>query len=242
MNYDNRYEKVLKKIEHDQKCIPKYVCCVGAIGNQGVTGPIGPTGPSGLIGATGPTGPTGAIGPTGPAGGGISGTIIPFASGYSVALSAAADGTPESVNLVGFGDSSNYLITNGVIELTDPSGSQSNYAFSMPRDGVVTALSAYFSTSGTQPLGDTVVTVMAQLYQSTTPNNIFTPIPGAVVTLAPTLTGTTTAGTILSGITDGLNIPVSAETRLLLVYSISTTESLSGVTVLGYTSSGLTIL
>lgn len=242
MNYDNRYEKVLKKIEHDQKCIPKYVCCVGAIGNQGVTGPTGPTGPSGLIGATGPTGPTGAIGPTGPAGGGTSGTIIPFASGYSAVLAAATDGTPGVGNLIGFGDSSNYPITNGVIDLTDPAGSQVNYAFSMPRDGVITELSAYFSTSGIQSFGNANVTVTAQLYQSATPNNIFTPIPGAVVTLSPTLTGNVPAGTIVRGITDGLNIPVSAETRLLLVYSISTTGASSEISIIGYASSGLTIL
>lgn len=70
------YEKALKKIENDKKCIPN--CCFGIIGPTGPTGPTGPstgatgaTGPTGATGATGPTGSTGstgATGPTGPAG------------------------------------------------------------------------------------------------------------------------------------------------------------------------------
>lgn len=38
MNCNNNYEKALKKIEDDQKCIPKYICCVGATGPQGPSG------------------------------------------------------------------------------------------------------------------------------------------------------------------------------------------------------------
>ena len=41
MNFNNCYEKALNKIENDQKCIPKYVCCIGATGPQGATGPSG---------------------------------------------------------------------------------------------------------------------------------------------------------------------------------------------------------
>lgn len=38
MNCDKNYEKALQKIENDQKCMPKYICCIGA------TGPTGPAG------------------------------------------------------------------------------------------------------------------------------------------------------------------------------------------------------
>lgn len=52
MKNNINYEKIIKKIEKDKKCISN--CCFGIIG------PTGPTEPSG-----GPTGPTGATGATG---------------------------------------------------------------------------------------------------------------------------------------------------------------------------------
>ena len=55
------YEKALKKIEQDKKCIPTSYCCIGQV-NQGATGPTGPIGPTGPQGETGPMGPTGAAG------------------------------------------------------------------------------------------------------------------------------------------------------------------------------------
>ena len=36
--------------------------------------------------------------------------------------------------------------------------------------------------------------IRVQLYASNTPNNVFTPIPGAVVNLAPALSGTISIG------------------------------------------------
>ena len=81
----------------------------------------------------------------------------------------------------------------------------------------------------------------AQLYQSVTPNNTFTPVPGAEVTLAPALTGIISIGDISSGETTGLSIPVTAGTRLLWVMS-ATADGLSLVnTVAGYTSGGMTV-
>ena len=62
------YEKALKKIEQDKKCIPTSYCCIGQV-NQGATGPRGPIGP---IGPTGPQGETGPTGPSGPAGTSVS--------------------------------------------------------------------------------------------------------------------------------------------------------------------------
>ena len=38
MNYDDNYKRIKRKIEEQQKCMPKYVCCVG---NTGPTGPAG---------------------------------------------------------------------------------------------------------------------------------------------------------------------------------------------------------
>ncbi len=60
-------------------------------------------------------------------------------------------------------------------------------------------------TAALSLVGSTV-TITAQLYSSTVPNNLFTPIPGAIVTLAPSLTGILSIGNISNGITTGLNI------------------------------------
>ena len=89
-------------------------------------------------------------------------------------------------------------------------------------------------------LGSTV-TITAQLYSSATPDNTFTPVSGATVILAPPLTGVISTGTISKGITTGLNIPVTPETRYLLVFS-ATAAGLSLVNrVNGYASAGIAI-
>jgi BclB C-terminal domain-containing protein len=112
----------------------------------------------------------------------------------------------------------------------------------MPEDGTITSMAAYFSTTAALTLVGSTVTITAQLYSSTTPDNVFTPIPGAVVTLAPPLTGIVAIGTISSGSTTGLSIPVTTETRLLLVFSASVTAGIDvATTVAGYASAGLAI-
>lgn len=117
-----------------------------------------------------------------------------------------------------------------------------NLAFSVPRDGVITSLAGYLSISAAVSLIGSTVTVTAQLFQSSTPDDTFVAVPGAVVTLAPPLTGLISIGDITSGITSGLNIPVTAGTRLLLVFSAAVTAGLDLATVIdGYASAGLGI-
>lgn len=48
------YEKALKKIEEDQKCIPKFCCCPSLVGPPGSQGPQGEPGPQGPQGEPGP--------------------------------------------------------------------------------------------------------------------------------------------------------------------------------------------
>ena len=138
--------------------------------------------------------------------------------------------------IMGFGDSaSNISILGGIIDLTGGPGIPLAYAFSMPQDGTITSLSAYFSTTLSLSLVGSTVTITGQLYESTAPNNTFTPIPGAIVTLAPPFTGILAIGTISNGITTGLSIPVTAQTRLLMVFSASVTAGLDIATVIsGY--------
>lgn len=178
--------------------------------------------------------------PTGPAGGGA---IIPFASGLPVAPTTIALGLAGLPAIIGFGNSTTLPdILGATIDLTGASGLLTNLAFSVPRDGVITSIAAYFSVVLGLTLVGTEITVTAQLYESTTPDNIFTPIPGAVVTLSPSFTGIINVGSIASGIVDGLNIPVDAGTRLLMVFTI-TAEGLSLInTLTGYASAGVNIV
>ena len=220
----------------------------GATGLDGATGSTGPTGATGLDGATGPTGPTGATGSTGATGAtGATGSngstsIIPLASGLPISLTTIAGGLAGIPAFIGFGSSAPGLTVLGSsIDLTNPSGTLSNFAFSMPRSGTITSLSAYFSTTAALSLLGSSITIRAQLYVSNTPNNIFIPIPSAVVNLSPALTGTISIGTISSGITTGLSIPVTAGSRLLMVYSAQASGVSLVNTVAGYASAGIEI-
>ncbi|GIO01521.1 hypothetical protein J5TS2_21890 [Brevibacillus halotolerans] len=126
--------------------------------------------------------------------------------------------------------------------MTGAAGTLLNFAYSVPRDGIITSISAFFSTTLALTILGGSVTITAQLYSSPTPNNIFTPIPGAIVTLAPPLTGVISIGTISNGITTGLAIPVTAQTRLLMVYSITSSGLTVATAVSGYASAGVTIV
>ncbi|ETT44672.1 exosporium glycoprotein BclB-related protein, partial [Paenibacillus sp. FSL H7-689] len=218
----------------------------GASGTTGVTGATGTTGTTGVTGATGTagtTGVTGATGTTGATGASGSGTIIPYASGLPVVLTTVLGGLLNTSSLVGFGNSSTGVSVNGgIIDLTGAAGTLLNFAFSASRAGTITSLAAYFSTTAGLSLVGSTVTLTAQLFRSTTPNNSFTAVPGALVTLAPPLTGILALGTISSGVTTGLSIPVSAGDRLLMVFSASVTAGIDvATTVAGYASGGLTI-
>ncbi len=205
----------------------------GATGNTGATGPTGPTGLTGATGATGSTGATGANGST---------SIIPLASGLPISLTTIALGLAGIPAFIGFGSSAPGLTVLGSnIDLTNPSGTLSNFAFSVPRAGIITSLSAYFSTTAALSLLGSTITITAQLYVSSTPNNLFVPIPGAVVNLAPALTGTISIGNISNGLTTGLSIPVTPQSRLLMVYSARASGLSLINTVVGYASAGIEI-
>jgi BclB C-terminal domain-containing protein len=80
---------------------------------------------------------------------------------------------------------------------------------------------AYASNVNALSLIGTTVTLQAQLWKSTTADNTLTPVAGATVTLAPALTGIVALGAISSGTTAGLSIPVTNQTRLMVVYTAS---------------------
>ncbi len=211
----------------------------GDTGATGVTGVTGVTGATGALGTTGATGVTGTTGVTGAAG---AGAILPFASGLPAVLTTIAGGLVGTTSLVGFGSSATGVsVVGNTIDLTGAAGTLLNFAFSVPRDGTITALSAYFSTTAALSLVGSTISITATLYSSSTPDNTFTPIAGTEVTLAPALTGVISLGTISNGIVTGLAIPVTTQQRLLLVFSATATGLNLVNTVAGYASAGLSI-
>lgn len=211
-------------------------------GPPGPTGPTGPTGPSG--GPTGPTGATGSTGATGATGMGFVGSaIIPYASGTPIFLNSSLDDEINTSGLIAFGSSIDGIDTSGgtLIDLSAFGSGMPpalSMAFSMPTDGTINAISAYFSAfAGITLTGN--VTITAQLYSSSTPNDEFTPIPGATVTLAPSITGSIVLNAISNGITTGLNIPVTAQTRLLMVFTATGGTDTDVIT--GYACGGVQI-
>ncbi|WP_353128057.1 exosporium glycoprotein BclB-related protein, partial [Parapedobacter pyrenivorans] len=189
-----------------------------------------------LVAAKGDTGP---VGPAGTSGGGA---IIPFASGVPVTMTTILGGLSGTSAALGFGNSASGIPNIGVtIDLTGASGTNLNMAFSVPRDGTITSLSGFFSTTLAQSLVGSTVTVTAQLYQASENSNTFTLVPGAMVILTPTFTGIVAIGSTTSGITTGLSIPVTAGSRLLLVYSATATGLSLVNTLQGYASAGVAI-
>lgn len=219
----------------------------GATGATGVTGPTGPsdgpTGPTGATGATGtgftgPTGPTGPTGATGVPGTAAGAAIIPFASGITpIPLATLAGGLADAGAMVGFGSFGPVVGLNaGIIDLDI---ALTNFAFTMPRDGTVTALAATFSTTVAVTLLSPV-TITATVYGAIATSNTFTPI-GASVDLTPALPAIAILpGTISTGLIDGLAIPVASQQRLLVVFSISSGGELIS-TIVGNASAGLSI-
>jgi BclB C-terminal domain-containing protein len=140
--------------------------------------------------------------------------------------------------LISFGTNDTAVIVGGIIDTTGTS----SFAFSMPRDGVITSIAAYYSVGVALAIIGTEITISAQLYSSTTPDNIFAPVIGSLVSLSPVLTGLVSAGTSLNGIATGLSIPVSAQTRLMMVFSAEVTSGIDIATIIsGAASAGVSI-
>jgi BclB C-terminal domain-containing protein len=157
-------------------------------------------------------------------------------------MTTIAGGVVGVPAFLGFGNSASGLTVLGpTIDLTSAACTLANFAFSVPRDGTITSVSAFFSTSAALNLIGSSITIRAQLFASSTPDNIFSPLP-AIVTLAPTLTNLISVGDIFNGITSGLGIQVTAQTRLLLVFYTNAVGLSLINTVVGYASAGVNIV
>jgi BclB C-terminal domain-containing protein len=187
----------------------------------------------GIEGAPGAPGAPGIPGTPG------NGAIIPFASGTPVVMTTTVGGLFNTVSTVSFGNS-----ITGVPLLGGGAIIQNfaNAAFMMPRDGTITGVSGYFSSTVGLALVGSTVTVSAQVYCSTTLDNSFVAVSGALVVLSPPMTGVLAVGSISKGTTTGLSIPVTAGTLCLMVFKSDVTAGIDIATVVtGIASGGLAI-
>ena len=212
----------------------------GITGATGATGATGIAGPTGISGPTGPTGATGATGATGPQGAtGISNAILPFSSGQPITLTTNNENTNGVPSFIGFGGSA---AGNQALESSIDMALIDNLSFSIPRNGTLDSLTAYFSTTIPTDLTNTTVTIFAKLYKSDIPDNNFVEIPNTTITLTPNLTGNVPVGAIVSGTINNLNIPVTPKTRLLFVFSAKSSGERFQNSIIGYASGGLSIV
>jgi len=163
------------------------------------------------------------------------GAIIPFASGaVPVTLTSLAGGLVGIPFFIGFGTA---VPSPVVLGLTINLTGLINEAFSVPRPGSITAISASFTTTAALTVGETA-TVNAQIYRAPAGSNIFTPT-GASVNLAPPLGGLVIGTTIFGASSTFPPVSVAVGDRLLMVYSLS--GSTLAATAIGTASAGITI-
>ncbi|WAG43419.1 hypothetical protein LL065_05910 [Clostridium estertheticum] len=167
---------------------------------------------------------------------------MPFSSGTPLVLTTILGGVVGIPGFVGFGSSASDITVLGAsIDITGAGLVPLNFAFSAPRNTTITSIAAYFSTAIALNLVGSSITITAQLYSSITPDNIFNPVAGTLVTLAPAIIGNAAVGTISNGIITGLAIPVTAQTRLLMVFSATALGVSLVNTVVGYGSAGVAL-
>jgi len=166
------------------------------------------------------------------------GSIIPFASGtVPVILSVVAGGLIGTVSMVGFGTSiPGVTLTGTNIDLSAVTGTE---AFSVPRDGTITSISATFSATAALTLVGGTATVRAQIYRAPAGSNVFSPTD-AFVDLAPALS-TIAIGTITFGTRNVTPVPVAAGDRLLMVFS-ATSTGIAITAITGNASAGINIV
>ena len=82
------------------------------------------------------------------------------------------------------------------------------------------------------------VTIKAQLYEAGETSKIFSPIEETLITLTPSITNTTPAGTLLRGEVS-TDRRVEKDTRLMLVFSAMSSGSDPVEAILGYTKASL---
>lgn len=142
------------------------------------------------------------------------GSIIPFSSGRQTIVENILGNRLGS--LIGFGSSVDLVpIANNTINLT---GFFSE-AFTVPRDGKITAISASYNALGGQ-VESGAVAIRAQIFHAPVGNNTFTGT-SASVDLVPSITEPIPVGLLVFASATIQPVPVTAGDRLLMVFYIS---------------------
>jgi BclB C-terminal domain-containing protein len=140
----------------------------------------------------------------------------------------------------GAGSASNVSVVGGTIDATN-----SNVAgLAQPITGnhTLTSLDGYFTNTSAMSLVGSTLELRVELWTSSTPDNVFTPVPGASCTLNPSLTGILAIGTVTNCTTTGLSIPIANQTQAILVVRSNVVAGLDTASTLnGYWSAGLTL-
>jgi BclB C-terminal domain-containing protein len=163
-------------------------------------------------------------------------TLIPFASGASFILRTAASGLPEAVGIIGFGNSSTITYGSSLDLTFGP-----NYAFVVPSSGVITDISGLFSYAPISGVPFSAVKITCRVYVSTSATSNMFLNTGASVTLAPDVLGFDPPGKIATGTLSGLNLLVSAGSRIMLVVEANELFG-GGHSISGYFSGGVNMV
>lgn len=117
-----------------------------------------------------------------------------------------------------------------------------NYAFSIPRDGILTSLEVFFSVTLATGVSLGNYEVHAQLFRSqNSTSNLFDAISITDITLAPSFSGISIPlGDTARG-NATFNVPVCAGDRLLLAFYVVPPTLSAAAVISGYASAGLSI-
>jgi BclB C-terminal domain-containing protein len=165
------------------------------------------------------------------------GSIIAFSSGIVPAVLTSVAGLVGTSSQIGFGTSfANIVILgNGTIDLS----LLPNEAFTVPRTGNLTAISATFTATAAVILGATA-TIHAQIYRAPVGSSVFSPT-NATVDLAPPLPSPIAIGNLSFGSATFAPIPVAVGDRLVMVFSVTAPGLVGTAAVTGTASAGITI-
>ncbi|TQR18457.1 exosporium glycoprotein BclB-related protein [Psychrobacillus soli] len=164
--------------------------------------------------------------------------IIPFSSGGPVALLTVTSGASTPA-LIGFGSS---VLSPTILSNTITLTSVLNEAFSVPRVGTITSISASFiAAAGITLTTGSTVTVRAQIWRAPAGTNVYSPT-SAFVDLAPSLSGLLSVLVPSEGSSDTFPpVPLAVGDRLVMMISTTQTGPLNIVALTGSVSAGITI-
>ncbi|MFV0351111.1 MAG: exosporium glycoprotein BclB-related protein [Oscillospiraceae bacterium] len=146
-------------------------------------------------------------------------------------------GQANTGSIVGQGGSTAVTVPSASIDMA----TQQNRAVTVPRAGTITSVTGFFSVSEAVTFSGSTVAIKMQVFVAPAKSNVFTFVSGTEVSLGA-LVGNTWEGTVYSGIASELSIPVTAQSRILVVYSAAVTSGLDiALTVKGYVETSIGI-